>query len=123
METNPVHWFEIPMDDLDRAKKFYESVFDCKLNLLEMGPMKMLQFSMVNDTYGSAGALVKAEGYKPSYGGTIVYFGTNDIDGTLRKVIASGGKIIFSKRSIGEYGFIAQFEDSEGNKISLHSMT
>lgn len=108
---------------LDRAGKFYESVFDFELNLLEMGPMKMFQFPMVNDTYGSAGALMKAEGYKPSYEGIMVYFSVGDIDEMLGKVIASGGKTILRKMPMGEYGFIGHFEDSEGNRVALYSMT
>ena len=123
MKTNPVNWFEIPVTDMERAKKFYESVLDVELSMLSMGPMQMFQFPMVDDTYGSAGTLVQAEGYKPSHDGTLVYFSVGDIDGTLGKVIASGGKTILPKMSIAEYGFVAHFEDSEGNKVALHSMT
>ena len=123
MKTNPVNWFEIPVNDMERARKFYESVFDVELSMLSMGPMQMYQFPMVDDTYGAAGTLVRAEGYKPSHDGTLVYFSVGDIDGTLGKVIASGGKTILPKMSIAEYGFVAHFEDSEGNKVALHSMT
>ena len=123
MKTNPVNWFEIPVNDMERAKRFYESVFDVELSMLSMGTMQMYQFPMVDDTYGSAGTLVQMEGYKPSHDGTLVYFSVGDIDGTLGKVIASGGKTILPKMSIAEYGFVAHFEDSEGNKVALHSMT
>ncbi len=123
MKTNPVNWFEIPVNDMERARKFYESVFDVELSMLSMRPMQMYQFPMVDDTCGSAGTLVQAEGYKPSHDGTLVYFSVGDIDGTLGKVIASGGKTILPKMSIAEYGFVAHFEDSEGNKVALHSMT
>lgn len=123
MKTNPVNWFEIPVTDMERAKKFYESVLDIELSMLSMEPMQMFQFPMVDDTYGSAGTLVQAEGYKPSHDGTLIYFSVSDIDGTLGKVIANGGKTILPKMSIAEYGFVAHFEDSEGNKVALHSMT
>ena len=123
MNMNPVNWFEIPVNDMERAKKFYESVFDVELSMLSMGSMQMFQFPMVDDTYGSAGTLVQMEGYKPSHDGTLVYFSVADIDGTLRKVIANGGKTLLPKMSIAEYGFVAHFEDSEGNKVALHSMT
>jgi len=122
MQKNPVVWFEIPVYDQARAKKFYEVVFDFELSTLEMGPMKMLMFPVVNEDYGLGGALVKAEGYKPSYEGTVVYFGVDDIDKTLQKVTASGGKTVLQKMPIGEYGFIAHFQDSEGNRVALHSM-
>ena len=122
MKKNPVNWFEIPVDDLDRARKFYESVFDVELNLLEMGPMKMFQFPMVDGIYGTGGTLVKAAGYRPSQEGTLVYFSVGDIDGTLKKIIAGGGEIILPKMSIGEYGVVTQFEDSEGNRVALHTM-
>ena len=122
MKKNPVNWFEIPVDDLDRARKFYESVFDVELNLLEMGPMKMFQFPMVDGIYGTGGTLVKAAGSRPSQEGTLVYFSVGDIDGTLKKIIAGGGEIILPKMSIGEYGVVARFEDSEGNRVALHTM-
>jgi uncharacterized protein len=98
-------------------------VFDVELTELGMDPWKMYQFPMVDDTYGSAGTLVKADGYKPSHEGTMIYFSVGDIEETLKKVIANGGTIILPKMSIHEYGFIAHFEDSEGNRIALHSMT
>ena len=121
-KMNPVGWFEIPVNDLDRARKFYESVFGIKLKIEEMGPMKMAWFPMQNDTYGSAGSLVKADGYTPSHDGTVVYLSVEDIEGTLVKISANKGKTLLPKMGIGEYGFIAQFEDSEGNRVALHSM-
>lgn len=123
MKGNPVNWFEIPANDLDRAKSFYESsVFDVELTELGMDPWKMCQFPMEDDSYGAAGTLVKAEGYKPFHEGTLIYFCVGDIEATLQKVIASGGKTLLSKMSINEYGFIAHFEDSEGNRVALHTM-
>jgi uncharacterized protein len=122
MKTNPVAWFEIPVKDLTRAKKFYETVFDFELTTLEMGPRKMLFFPMTNDTYGSSGALVKEESFIPSYEGTVVYFSVSDIDVILGKITVSGGKTILPKMPIGEYGFVAYFEDSEGNRVALHTM-
>ncbi|MDR3592205.1 MAG: VOC family protein [Negativicutes bacterium] len=122
MNANPVNWFEIPVHDLDRARHFYEAVFGLKLTIEEMGPMEMAFFPMAADSYGAAGALMKAEGYVPSYEGTTVYFRVGDIDGMLAKIAVSGGKTLLPKTAIGQYGYIAHFQDSEGNRVALHSM-
>ena len=118
---NPVNWFEIPVKDLDRSKKFYESVFDVKLQVEQMGPMQMAWFPLSEKAAGSAGSLVKAEDYTPSHAGTVVYFSVDDIDRTLDKVKSNHGKTLLPKMGIGKYGFIAQFEDTEGNRVALHS--
>lgn len=89
---------------------------------MEIGAMQMLKFASDESVYGCAGALVK-EGYKPSYEGAVVYFYVENIDATLKKVVTNGGKIIMARASIGEYGYIAHFQDSEGNRIALHTMT
>ena len=122
MKVNPVAWFEIPAENLDRAKTFYESVFGYILTLNEMGPLKMAFFPMTNEVYGAAGALVKADCFRPSQEGALIYFSVTDIDATLAKVTAGGGKIIKPKTAIGQYGFIGHFVDSEGNGIGLHTM-
>ena len=122
MKATPVVWFEIPTSDLDRAKKFYEAVFACELTSMGSGDMKMFQFPTKDDAYGTSGTLVKMNGYKPNPTGTLIYFSVGDIDETLNRVIIAGGKISLPKMSIGEYGVIAHFEDSEGNKIGIHAM-
>lgn len=119
---NPVNWFEIPVENLERAKKFYENVFGVALIPLEAGPMKMLQFPMDQTSYGSAGTLVKMDCYKPSTEGILIYFSVTDIAATLNRITAHGGSILLPETSIGEYGFIAQFTDCEGNRIALHKM-
>ncbi len=119
---NPVIWFEIPVDDMERAKAFYEAVFDQKLTIIDMGPRQMAMFPMEMAGQGASGALVKEEHFVPSYDGTLVYFFVADITDTLKKVVANKGKELIPKASIGEYGFCAYFEDSEGNRIGLHSM-
>ena len=118
----PVVWFEIPVNDLPRAQAFYEQVFGRDLQLQEMGPLQMAFFPMQEDDSGAGGALVKAEGYVPSQTGTVVYFSVADINETLERVKAGGGKVLSPKTSIGEYGFIAHCQDTEGNRIALHSM-
>jgi len=121
--TNPVNWFEIPVNDLSRAVRFYEAVFGVPLATMEMGPAQMAMFPMVQGGTNAGGALVKTEGYTPSPAGTVVYFSVADIEGTLAKIGQAGGSTIVPKMSIGEHGFFAQFQDSEGNRVALHSMS
>lgn len=121
-KLNPVIWFEIPVVDMARSKAFYEAVFGQELAIVDMGPRQMAMFPMEMNVPGIGGALVKEEHFVPSYAGTLVYFSVSDITGTLSKVVANNGKELIPKTSIGEYGFCAYFEDSEGNRIGLHTM-
>lgn len=120
MADNPVNWFEIPVNDLDRAKAFYEAVLGVELALNESGPMKMAWFPMTMGATGAAGTLAKGEGYTPSKTGSLVYFHVDSIETTLKKIEDKGGKMLMPKVSIGEYGHIAHFEDCEGNRVALH---
>ena len=122
VKTHIANWFEVPVKDLDRAVKFYEKVFDVKLSSEEMGGMKMALFPFTQDAPGAAGALIKGESYEPSHAGTVVYFSVEDIPETLRRINTNGGKTLMPKTAIGQYGFIAQYEDTEGNRLALHSM-
>lgn len=123
METkmNPLNWFEIPVTDLEEAKQFYEHVLGVALSVNEMGPMRMAWFPMAEGVPGATGTLMQAEGYTPSREGTLVYFSVGDIEGTLTKVNAKGNKTLNPKTSIGEHGFVAHFEDCEGNRVALHA--
>ncbi len=121
-KINAVNWFEIPVKDLERVGKFYETVLNTKLTLEEMGPFTMAFFPMTLGAQGAAGSLIKGESYEPSHAGTVVYFSVEDIEETLRRINANGGKTLLPKKGIGEYGFIAHFEDTEGNRLALHSM-
>lgn len=119
--ANPVNWFMIPVKDLEKAKKFYEAVIDAELARSEMGQMKMAWFPMASGAPGAAGALVKGEGYIPSHAGTLVYLHVKDIDDTMARIRMHGGKVLLPKSRMGEFGFIAHFEDTEGNRVALHS--
>lgn len=119
---NPVNWFEIPVTDMDRAVMFYANVFGYQLTPADMGPIKMAWFPMEDNTYGAAGSLVLSDSHIPSHQGTLIYFSVPDIEAALALVMKNGGRTLLPKTSIGEYGFMAQFEDSEGNRIALHSM-
>ncbi|MBN2009744.1 VOC family protein [candidate division KSB1 bacterium] len=120
-QTNPVNWFEIPVSDLKRATAFYENILNYKLSVNEIGALKMAWFPMVEGAPGSTGTLIESDAYTPSYEGSLVYFSVENIEAVLEKVKQNGGKIINGKMSIGEYGFVAHFEDSEGNRVALHS--
>jgi len=119
--ANAINWFEIPVSDLDRAKDFYEKVLNVSMTITEMGPLKMAWFPSEQESPGAAGTLIKADSYVPSHSGTLVYFQVDDIEGTLDKINSQGGKTLNPKMSIGEYGFVAHFEDCEGNRVALHS--
>ena len=122
---NPVGWFEIYVQDMERAKTFYEKTFCQTLEVLgdpNGGDLEMWAFPMVQDGGGAAGALVKMEGKDSGGGGTIVYFSCPDCGETAKAALDAGGKMQLEKMSIGEYGFIALVFDTEGNMIGLHSM-
>jgi len=118
--THAVCWFEIPCADLTRAQAFYEKTFDVKLQWNEMGPCKMATFPSREDAAGSSGSLVTGPGYVPSSEGALIYFTTPDLDRSLNRALAAGGKVLQARTSIGQYGAIAVFEDSEGNRVGLH---
>jgi predicted enzyme related to lactoylglutathione lyase len=121
MQQNPVTWFEIPVSDIKRAATFYERVLGVSLDRNEMGGSEMAWFPMAQGAPGAAGTLIQGEGYTPSHNGSLVYISVADIEGTLKKVAAHGGKTLVPKMSIGEHGYIAHFEDCEGNRVALHS--
>ncbi len=118
--ANPVNWFEIPVKNLANAKKFYESALGVEITESEMGPNKMGWFPMEMGAMGSAGTLIQGEGYVPSREGSLVYLHVDQIDPTLEAINAAGGKTLMPRMSIGEHGFIAHFEDTEGNRVALH---
>ena len=121
-KTNMANWFEIPVKDLKRAIAFYEKVFDVKLATEEMGGMNMAMFPMDQNAFGAAGSLMQNESAVPSHAGTLLYFCTESIEETLRRINANGGKTLLPKTGIGQYGFIAHDEDTEGNRLALHSL-
>lgn len=124
---NPIGWFEIYVDDMSRAKAFYEAVFAIPLAPLPSpvteGPgLEMWAFPMEMTAPGCSGALCKMEGCKAGGGGTLIYFSCDDCAVEAGRVVANGGSLYKEKFSIGEYGFIAIACDPEGNTIGLHSL-
>ncbi len=118
--ANPVTWFEIPVEDMSRARTFYEAILAVEITEAEMGPKRMGWFPMEMGAVGSAGTLVKADGYTPSLDGSLVYLHVDAIDPTLELIDSNGGKTLMPRMEIGEHGFIAHFEDTEGNRVALH---
>jgi uncharacterized protein len=122
MAQNSVRWFEIYVQDMNRAKKFYETVFNVKLERLNTPDVEIWSFPMQMDQMGTSGALVKMEGFPSGGNSTIVYFACTDCAVEEGRVEKIGGRIQKRKTSIGEYGYISLVYDTEGNMIGLHSM-
>ena len=123
---NPVGWFEIYVEDMDRAQKFYEEVFRTELvNLADPTDqsMKMMAFPFsMEDLPGASGTLVWQEGMPSGGNSTIIYFSSLDCSVEEGRVEAAGGKVLQQKMSIGEHGFMSLMEDTEGNTVGIHSM-
>lgn len=120
---NPVVWFEIYVDDMDRARSFYESVLKVELSELPAGDLKMFTFPMKSDCGGSAGALAHHPEVKAGGNSTMVYFSCEDCAIEEGRVAGAGGELVQPKMSIGEFGFVAHARDTEGNMIGLHSFS
>ncbi len=123
---NAISWFEIPSTDLDRAAKFYETIFDTSLVPLDMPNIKMRMFPLEDMMTGVGGAIVNSGDFHiPSKtDGPLIYLNANpDVQNVLDKIEAAGGKVIVPKTGIGEYGFMGVFIDTEGNRIAVHSVS
>ncbi|WP_106791775.1 VOC family protein [Aquimarina sp. Aq78] len=119
-KCNPVVYFEIPVIDIDRAIKFYKSVFNFTFGREIIDKNEMALFPFAEENTGISGALAMGEIYNPTHDGVVIYFNTENIDKTLKIAIESGGQMLYPKTSNGDLGFVAEFEDSEGNRIALH---
>jgi len=120
--TNSVNWFEIYVDDMSRAKAFYESVFGVKLSKLDNPDLEMLAFPSDQNSYGTSGALVRMPGFDAGANSVLVYFHCDDCAVEAARAAKHGGRIKKDKWSIGKYGYIALVIDTEGNMIGLQSM-
>jgi len=120
MNSNFVVHFEIPVLDLDRAMDFYSKVFETTLSREEIDGYQMAMFPVEDDGFGASGALVQGDVYIPSIEGCFLYFGVTNIDETIERAIASGGSVMYPKKSNGELGWVAEIGDTEGNRIALH---
>lgn len=121
---NAINWFEIPVQDFERAQSFYEHLFSATLTPQETDDsgckMAFLPADLENE--GIGGAIISGPGYEPSETGALIYLnGGDDLSTPLARVEPAGGKVVMPKTSIGPHGFMAQFIDTEGNKLALHS--
>ncbi len=120
-----VGWFDIYVEDMDRAQAFYETVLGTKLSSMSDPNDPTAQMSAFGDdfiSHGAGGALVRLEYAKPGPGGSMVYFSCEDCAVEEARVPAAGGSIVRSKFPIGEHGFVSIITDTEGNMIGLHSV-
>jgi predicted enzyme related to lactoylglutathione lyase len=115
---NPVTYFEIPVTDLDRATRFYEAVFECKLERKTIDGHPMALFPFADGQPGASGALAQGDVYKPTHSGAILYFQTPNAAETLKRANAQGARTLFPVTDVG-VAIVAEFEDSEGNRIAL----
>lgn len=123
-KMNAVGWFDIYVDDLDRAVAFYEAVLGTKLEQMgdPTGESQMMSFPADMSAYGAAGALTKSPHAGPGVGGTIVYFMAEDCAEPEARVADAGGMVVRPKFSIGEFGFVSLCQDSEGNMFGINSL-
>jgi hypothetical protein len=118
-KSNPVVYFEIPVTDINRAIKFYNTVFHFDFNKENIDNNEMALFPFSDENSGISGALAKGEIYKPTKDGVVIYFKTENIDETIEMAISNGGQILYPKTNNG-IGLVAEFEDTEGNRIALY---
>lgn len=122
--TNALNWFEIPVLDISRAKKFYESIFEIRMEEMEMPDMKYAMFPYEPAKGKLSGGLAQSPMHTPGTTGSILYLNANpDLQLIVDRIEKAGGQITMPKTSIGENGFMAFFIDTEGNSMGLHSNT
>ena len=120
--TNSLNWFEIPANNIERSKKFFETIFNIEMESHNMEGAKMAFFPWTPGSGKATGAVVQGENHKPSMEGSIVYLNANpDLTNVLARVEGAGGKVLVPKTNIGEHGNIAFIMDTEGNNIGIHS--
>lgn len=122
--ANVINWFEIPAKNFNRACDFYSKVLDGTVQVMDAGESPMQMGFLPGSGPGVVGgAVVAGEGYEPNASGSIVYLnGGDDLSTPLARVEDAGGQVVLPKTNIGENGFVAQFMDTEGNRVALHSM-
>ena len=120
--SHAINWFEIPVKNFDRAKAFYEAVLSATMHPMEAMGMKSAFFPVDFEKGDIGGCIIEGKGYEPSNQGALIYLnGGEDLSVPLARVERAGGKIVLPKTAIGENGFMAWFEDTEGNKVGFHS--
>lgn len=115
-----VRYFEIPVSDMDRAHRFYETIFDIALKRATVDRYEMALFPKVAEGDGASGALAIGDVYVPGKAGPILYFSVESIDEVLVRLGQLSGKVLYPKKSLAPDEYVAEFEDSEGNRIALY---
>lgn len=118
-KKNPGVYFEIPVTDMDRAMAFYKAVFGLEFELTEIHGCQFALMSFEPGAAGIPGALAKGDIYRPSREGTLIYLHADPIDNLLARAQAAGAEVLFPKTLAGDYAYVAEIEDSEGNRIGL----
>jgi uncharacterized protein len=120
MNQHPVFYFEIPVTDMDRAVAFYEELIGLKLDRQTVDGYEMALFPFADGASGATGALAKGDVYRPSKDGAIIYFQVRDIKSTVEKAQRLGRPILYPIKDVGDAGFVAEIEDTEGNRLALN---
>jgi len=122
-QSNPVGWFELYVQDIQRAKTFYEAVLQTTLSeiVIPDANIQMWGFPQDMEATGSSGALIQVTGAPSGPGGTMIYFQCDDCATVADRAAANGGSIHQAKMSVGEYGFVSLIKDTEGNLVGLFS--
>ena len=118
--ANPIGYVEIPVADLERAVDFYQRVFDITMQRIELDGYDAAWFPMIEGASGATGALVKGDVYRPAKTGPVIYFSVQSVDDALERATAVGAVTLYPKTQIPDGGFVAEFEDSESNRIALY---
>lgn len=117
-QSNPVIYFEIPVSNMERAIQFYQSVFQFEFHKEIIDANEMTLFPFFDEQKGISGALAKGDIYIPTTNGVLLYFTTDNIEKTLQLALTNGGQLLYPITDNG-IGFVAEFEDTEGNRIAL----
>ncbi|MEH6420906.1 VOC family protein [Pseudomonas sp. CGJS7] len=120
---NPASYFEIPVDDLDRAIGFYAAVFGYEFERASIDGNDMAFFPYAQERHGASGALARGDSYLPGKSGVRIYFDVDDIQAILKKAVDAGGAVLYPETAVGAFGFVAEIEDLEGNCIGLHAVS
>jgi len=118
MTKNAMNFFEIPTLDLERAVAFYQKVFNCEFKMGTVGESRIAMFAVD----GLTGALLQNKARQPQSNGTVVYLDAGgDIDGCISRIAQAGGKVVVGKTDLGRPGYVALFNDTEGNTVGIHT--
>lgn len=119
---NKINWFEIPTNDINKSKVFYEGVFNISMAYYEQKDEKLAFFPWNGDYKVNTETLIESEGHEPSKNGVMVFFDANpDLDVVLNRALKLGATLVHAKKDVGENGYLAVISDLDGNSIGLHA--